>query len=211
MIRPKGIISQKFGENANDAYKKLGLKGHTGIDFVSKFKGLIYAVNDGLVYKVLNKKNPDLQKFRAVYTISNIKGIGLAEILYGHLWDIWVDEGEKVVSAQPIGTEGDTGEYVYHNGVLVSPEEKPEGLGHHLHLQVRPVERTNKIEQGEHYLRNKDGNPYFDGEKFYRVIHKNNGYNGCVDYIYDIHYPNIGEWLKLYTKTILNISKQVLK
>ena len=42
-------INQRFGENLNDFYKKIGLLGHNGIDFYALDGFPIYAAHDGTV------------------------------------------------------------------------------------------------------------------------------------------------------------------
>lgn len=46
--KPLGV-NQPFGTNFNDFYKKLGMKGHNGIDFLAPDSTIIRACHDGVV------------------------------------------------------------------------------------------------------------------------------------------------------------------
>ena len=62
-LRPRGYITSRYGDNS--AYRPFT---HTGIDIKSVFRGPIYAVRDGYIYKIKHGSS-DLQDYRIVYQI----------------------------------------------------------------------------------------------------------------------------------------------
>ena len=98
------FITQKFDENANSYYRESGIKGHGAWDLVGMGDKNIFCSHDGYVFSVLNKNNPDLMRYRAVYTLIEDNGI-FYELSYGHFDKIFVEEGE-IKKGQVLGTEG---------------------------------------------------------------------------------------------------------
>lgn len=213
-------ISQRFGENGNGSYATAGLKGHTGMDFVSKKflttrKGdCVVAPISGLVYKITNKGNPDLMAFRAVFILSEDRTV---ECCVGHLLDIYVSEGDQVEMGEPVGIEGNTGE-VYVGGVPPTPEQRTAGAGTHCHWQFRAVQRTfTPVYDGHNQfldLVSPTGNRqdiiYTDpGGAVYWVPAFYNGYNGCFSNEADILTPTPFQWLQIWDVVFTQILKVV--
>lgn len=174
------IITQGFGANANPSYAGDGLKGHTGIDFVSKYDAPIYAAIKAEVYSIINKDHPDPMKYRAVFQIYDDVDFSY-EISYGHCNCIICKEETTYDVGEQLATIGNTGT-CYSNGRLVTREEKLGGsqAGHHLHFQVRKLKRVSKRNSKNMYVRNSEGHLKRNGF-FYEVVDYNNGYNGCID------------------------------
>lgn len=193
-IRPLGIISSRFA--GNEPWREFS---HTGIDFRQGFKKPISAVADGVIYKVTGKGNPDLMVYRNVYQITETP-LGPMEIAYVHCWDILVSSGDVVFGGQPIATEGNTGTLVFSGGVKVTAEQKPSGKGSHLHLSVRPLQRT-KTSPAGHYINDASGKRFKDTNgNYYRIEHEDNGTKGWV---------NLEDWL--YTPTTEQLKSQYVK
>lgn len=179
---PLSTKTQNFGDNANGLYASQGLKGHTADDFAPAdcWDTPVKACVSGLVYSIINKDNPDLSKYRAVYQLVEDESGNWFEVSYGHLNQVLVTPGQTVVAGDILGTVGNTGP-VYHNGVEVPSSQKtlPNRPGAHLHgPQVRPVLRVAKLNGTSLY----DGyGVYRDSEGYYfQVKDPNNGYAGCI-------------------------------
>lgn len=181
--RPKGVMTQGFGENANDSYSADGLKGHTGQDYCYGYRKDIVAVCDGLIYSL--RLTGDVDKYQAVYQLVE-DGEFSYEISYGHINTPMVesitliDIGEFVKRGQKISTEGNYGT-CYRNGVLVTPEEKKTGAGSHLHFQIRKCIKVKNRNNKKVYLRNSNGDFKDKNGFYYEVLNCNNGFNGCID------------------------------
>lgn len=174
------IINQPFGANANTYYKEGGLKGHTGLDLHCSYGEEILSACDGYVYSVLNKDNPDLMRYRAVYVLVDL-GDEAYELSYGHAKDILVSKGQYVKTGDVLITGGNTGD-VASGGQKVTKEQKEAGstAGTHLHFQLRELVKTKDKNYSNAYL--------YDGEKqlekdgyYYFIKDIQNGYVGCID------------------------------
>lgn len=176
---PASQISQKFGLNANSFYSENGLKGHTSEDYDCTFNAPILACADGLVYSVMNRNNPDLDKYRAVFQLVE-HGDFVYEVSYGHLNNIDATVGRVYYAGEKLGTAGNTGP-VYAQGRRVTLAEKLGGstAGTHLHgPQVRKC-RFTPIPDGQMLF---DGNGLLMHKgKYVQVIDYANGFNGCVN------------------------------
>lgn len=190
LIRPRGYITS--GYKATEAVRAFA---HTGVDLVFQHKAPIFSATIGEVSWVCNKDNPDLQKFRGVYTISETD-IGTIETCYGHLWDVYVNEGDKIPANLAIGTQGNTGEMTFVNGHQVTSEEKLSGAGSHLHFSIRPVVLEDKKIIGEHYR------PYKFRDKYVRVAYKDNGAKGCIDPVPYFYTPTRQQLIVLISKVV---------
>lgn len=175
----KWFITQGFAQNANTYYKEGGLKGHTGMDIMAIGDTNMYAGYDGYCYSVVNKDNPDLMRYRAVYTLIEDTGV-FYELSYGHCNKIFVQVGD-VKRGDLIATEGNTGD-VASGGKKVTAEEKKDGSrkGAHLHFQLRLVIPVSKVTDGKKYLSDSKGKFKKNG-KFFEIVDYKNGYKGCVD------------------------------
>lgn len=205
------VIAQKFGANGNASYQRDGMLGHPANDLVSQVfiqtgKGAaVTASMSGPVYKITNKDNPDLTKFRGVFQLSDD---GTLEICYGHLSEIWVEEGEYLAQGQPIGREGNTGE-VYVNGLRVTDDQRKKGMGTHCHWQGRDVVKTqNPVFDGKNQfldcvapLGNRQEIIYQDHQgNYYFVPNYQNGFHGCRDLLPDLYKPTPFQWVDIWTK-----------
>lgn len=176
--------AQPFGGNANTYYKTNKLMGHPGDDLVSTYKDSIMSTSSlgERVYKILNRNNPDIGKFRAVCTLVE-DGDKVYELQYGHVIDIFVKEGDWLRAGAVIATEGNTGE-VWSNGIPVTVEERKNGskAGTHLHFQVRECTKVTTTYTDKQYLIDANGALYKDAQGFYYLIPNfDNGFNGCID------------------------------
>lgn len=173
-------FTQRFGENANSYYAEGGLMGHPGDDMVSFYDDLISFATKGDVYKIINKDDKDLNKFRAVFQLVD-DGNKHYELCYGHCNLIHAIEG-IVDAGDDVGTEGNTGD-VASNGKKITSAQKANGsrAGTHLHFQVREVEKVKEIKKGKIYLTKGSGKYKDKNGNYYLVPNHNNGYNGCVN------------------------------
>jgi murein DD-endopeptidase MepM/ murein hydrolase activator NlpD len=174
--RPEGTLTQGFAENANPYYKGVGLKGHTGHDFVIGYNKPIKASVSGEVYSLLKARNKD--GYQAIYQIVD-DGDFSYEVSYGHLNDFNVKAGLYVNAGDIIGFEGNYGE-CYSGGVRVPLSEKDSGKGSHLHFQFRKCIRVKKTSQGKKYILTSRGKLKREGF-YYEIVDYDNGYNGCID------------------------------
>jgi murein DD-endopeptidase MepM/ murein hydrolase activator NlpD len=129
-------INQKFGENANDFYAQLGLKGHNGIDFGTK-------VTEELRYDV------DQEGVVIGLSLSPTAGFGITidtdgyRHIYWHLKSMSVKVGDVVKLGNVLGWTDNTGLYT---------------TGPHLH---RAIYQTVKDVNGKASVINKDNG--YDG------------------------------------------------
>lgn len=179
---PLDTISQGFGLNATPAYKTQGLMGHTGIDFVppQPFGRAINASADSYCYSVLNKDEPDLSRYRAVYTIVDDHDFSY-EISYGHCDEIVAKPKKNYKEKETLATVGNTGS-VYVGGMAVTNRAAPGHPGAHLHYQVRLLKKIPKNTVGTKTFLIRDANGILERDGcYYQVVDYNNGYNGCID------------------------------
>lgn len=178
----KWFITQKFYENANTYYAEAGHKGHGAWDIVAMGDKTVYASCDGLIYSHINKDNPDLMRYRAVYQLIEDNGV-YYELSYGHADKILVEPNTHVKRGDPIMTEGNTGN-VATGGVKVTLEMKKKALpnmpGAHLHWQLRLVLPVEETVSGKKYLTTAKGKLKLDG-KYFEVQNYDNGFAGCID------------------------------
>ncbi len=176
----KGWVSQPFGLN-KEIYAPIGYPGgHPGIDTVNGWGKPVIADNPGLIYKIRQDEKTNASDVFHLVPVSDTTAI---EIAYSHLSRILVKEGQTVVEGTRIGDEGNNG-FVFGGGMRITPEMQDKGdrRGTHLHTQFRPVEKVKLTRAGQHVLNNRDGTRYRDKEGYYyRIIHRDNGFKGCVD------------------------------
>lgn len=182
--KEKGFTwNQPFSKNYNAYYKEGGLLGHTGIDMARGYGSNTYCAIDSLCTGVGNKDNPDLMKYRAVYTlVDDIEGGVAYEVSYGHLGEIFVEAGQELKAGDNLGTESNTGD-VASGGVKITQEMKDSGskAGSHLHFQVRLLKKVQKKEKGKQYLKNTKGKSVMKDDCYFEIPYYNNGFNGCID------------------------------
>ncbi len=168
------IVDQKFGGNTVPAYALEGLKGHPGVDFHIEWGKPIYSASKGLgtVYRQYNKDNPDLSKYRGILEYIELEDC-FVELTYGHCDQITCNFG-KVISREPLGTVGNTGE-VYYGTELITETEKEKGShrGAHLHFQMRIMQKVYRTTASDIAIQSLDEGGY--------LVAKQNGYNGCID------------------------------
>lgn len=195
-LKNKGTIGQRFGGNPT-MYAGRSI-GHSGIDSIKGWGATIYADNAGYVYKTINS-NQSKENWQGVYMLVPIFDDFYMEICQGHFSEILVKAGEPVLEGQPIGLEGNKG-YVFFNTKQITPEMQRAGdrRGAHTHTSFRPVERVKDIKKGEYYLQTVTGEKFKDKEgAYYRILHKDNGYNGNIDPMQYAYTPNVEKQKKL--------------
>lgn len=179
-------MTQGFSQNLNTYYKEDGLGGHTGWDLVAMPIGSTYdetmycAIDDSYVFSIINKDNPDLMRYRAVYTLAEIDGQWF-EISYGHCDQIFAEEGQTLMRGERIAKQGNTGD-VATGGKKVTREMKANGsqLGEHLHWQFKLVMPTIEKKKTGTYLKNSNGYVKYKG-LYWEVVEPKNGFKGCVN------------------------------
>lgn len=110
-------VTQLFGLNYLDFYKKLGMVGHNGIDFRAKIGASLYACHSGIVVVA----GIDGGGGKCVEIITDKEGDGYKTIYY-HLSKIIIKVGDEVKAGRRIGHTGNTGKYT---------------TGPHLHLGLK--------------------------------------------------------------------------
>lgn len=201
------VVTQGFSKNANTSYSRDGLLGHPAIDFGTNFDDPIYSVTrgDGYIYKIFNRDNPDLNRYRAVCELLHLKDYTI-EFTYGHCNCIYCQTGQTLLQ-EKLASSGNTGE-VYSGGRLVTSDEKLLGskAGTHLHFQMRKCRRvTDPVWNGKNYfLLDDNGLVYF--EDGYCFEYDKDGYNGCIDPMPYFKQPDIIE----QQKTIIKLANIVI-
>lgn len=177
---PGVLIAQGFGENANPLYSGQGLKGHTGIDFAYNYGDPLPSFINAYCYSTLNKDNPNLMAFRAVFTLVE-DGAFVYEISYGHCNQMFATPKTNVKEGEIIATCGNTGD-VFSYGKEITLLEKQMGshAGAHLHFQVRKTKKVPITVAGKHYIFDGNGLLNYNGT-ILEIVDYDNGYNGCVD------------------------------
>ena len=197
------LITQKYEQNANSYYKEAGMVGHGALDVYCEYNETIYCAVAGEVFAVRNKDNPDLMRYRAVYTLIEAQG-RYYEVSYGHANLIFVKEGDIVEVGTPLMTGGNTGN-VSTGGRKITKEDKLAGskAGTHLHFQVREVIPTDTRNRNKQYLENSKG-VYKRNGQYFEILDYNNGYLGCIDpmpffnesYANDVQKPKVEHSVK---------------
>lgn len=169
--------TQGFYENAANAYPKIGMKGHGGIDVNCGYGTEVQFPLDGLVSGVFNNVFKASDGYWGVYALCEYKG-QLGELCVGHLSRIDVKIGDKIRKGQVVGLEGNHG-YVFDNGVQITLAQQAAGdqRGHHRHWQWRPVVKTKSL-SNKQFITNYTG-IYKDSEGYYyQVLDYDNGFHG---------------------------------
>ncbi len=183
LVKPFPIIGQGFGGNVVSLYSSQGLKGHTGIDFGADWGAPIKCATDAYCYSVMNRDNPNLMAYRAVYTLVD-DGDVTYEVSYGHCSTIFAKPNTFVKRGDILANIGNTGD-VFSGGYAVTVEEKNAGShsGQHLHFQVRKMRKVaidDATDPTAHYAMDGSGILSLNGF-YYQVPNYDDGYNGCVD------------------------------
>lgn len=114
------VITQWFGARP-EFYKKFGLPGHEGIDFVAPLGSKIFAVAPGTVKRV--QETDDGNAYGIHVRIQHVDGY---ETIYGHFKSAIVKTGDAVNAGQQIGIADSTGN----------------SFGSHLHLTLKHAGET---------------------------------------------------------------------
>jgi murein DD-endopeptidase MepM/ murein hydrolase activator NlpD len=103
-----GKINQLFGQNLNNFYAQLGLKGHNGIDYrADTGENVYFNYSKGSVCSTC--KSPT--QGNGVTVLINDGAGNYYKILYWHLLDFMVKEGDTVTLGQLLGRADNTGMY----------------------------------------------------------------------------------------------------
>jgi len=114
--------TQGFGENPA-TYAQFGMKGHNGDDFACARGTGIYAVDEGFIGAVAS--DPKGYGNCVVQVVSRDTANAYWYIIYGHMLQYLVKEGDKVTKGQLLGLVDSTGF----------------STGDHLHFGLRPLEK----------------------------------------------------------------------
>ena len=146
-------ISQKFGENKNLLYKKLGMLGHGAIDYAVPNNTPVYAMHDGeVIYAGVGNFEGYGVVIRTLETFAYKNKSVYFKSIYWHLEkDIPIRVGQKVSTGDLIGYSNNTGR----------------STGPHLHSGLKPtmVNEYNmwyNVEQNNGYKGGIDSQPFFD-------------------------------------------------
>jgi len=148
-------VTQLFGMNWVDFYQKMGLKGHTGIDFRTKRKCPVYASHDGKI----TWAGKDGTGGVSVQILTTNKGEGYYTVYY-HLYDVNVKAGQKVKTGDLIGRADNTGKYT---------------TGDHLHFGLKRTLNGATINKDNGYRGAIDPAPFFTEGKHWnksRTYHR---------------------------------------
>lgn len=195
-LKNKGTIGQLFGGNA--ALYAGRSNGHSGIDSIKGWNETIYADNDCYVYKTITSDQSS-ENWQGVYMLVGMFDDFYMEICQGHFNELLVSKGQHIKEGTPIGKEGNKG-FVFYNTKQITPEMQRAGdkRGAHTHTSFRPVERVLKTEKGQYYLMTVTGEKFKDSEgAYYKILHRDNGYNGNVDPMSYAYTPSIETQKKL--------------
>jgi murein DD-endopeptidase MepM/ murein hydrolase activator NlpD len=151
----KVIITQRFGENQVDFYKKMGLLGHNGIDFHAIDGTPVYATHDGEITFAGEDGSAGLGvviRTNTKYEYNN--EAVFFKTIYWHLktGSIVVKVNQQVKAGDLIGLADNTGM----------------STGSHLHFGLKPVKQGEQawswfnLEQNNGYGGAIDPLPYFD-------------------------------------------------
>jgi len=114
-------LTQRFGQNLVKFYKELGWDGHNGIDFIALRGSNLYSICGGRVTGYSDSWGAliiETDEFM-------VKGEKVKlQIVYGHLLDVRLKIGDKVVEGELLGHTNNKGKYT---------------TGDHLHISVNPM------------------------------------------------------------------------
>ena len=175
-------VTQSFAQNANDLYKKNGLKGHNAIDSSCGYGSNITSKVSGKVVGLWTPQNPaPSDGYTAIYILCTTK-LETFEWCTGHPSEILIDKGARVEKGQLIGKEGNKGS-VYYGGIKITLKMQKAGdrRGSHRHDQKRPVRLVAKRRNGFKYLQYGDGYLRSPSGMYYEYA-IDNDFAGCVDW-----------------------------
>lgn len=150
--KPFGL-NQGFGQNANNFYKELGLKGHNGLDLLAPDGTLVRATHDGVVIASGYDGSGGLSvELRTLKTYDYNGSPTYFRTIYYHL-----KAGSVVVKPDQIVRAGDLLALADNTGKYTT--------GSHLHFGLKPQRRLNQ-----------DQDPWY-----FVNIESDNGYGGAID------------------------------
>lgn len=135
-------VTQGWGFNYVDFYKKLGMLGHNGIDFRAKTGMMVYAAHNGVVQGAGTFSDGGI----GVVILSQTVGTGIKTIYY-HLQKTNVIQGQKVKAGDLIGFADNTGKYT---------------TGSHLHFGLKETYNGKTINTDNGYRGAIDPAQYFE-------------------------------------------------
>lgn len=148
------VVTQKFGENFADFYKKLGLAGHNGIDLRTKRRGPgddygdeIFAMHDGVV-----KFAGEYEGYGINVLLETVKDFGgiKYQTIYAHLQATSgnIAIGKTVQGGELLGYADNTGKFT---------------TGEHLHIGLYSVDLRNVRQYyNNNYFGALDPAPFFE-------------------------------------------------
>lgn len=174
-------VSQGFGGNANEAYKKGGLSGHPGVDSSCGYGTPVYSRVSGLVVGTYTPDKPALDGYTGVYILCKTR-LETFEWCTGHLSRVDVKVGDFVKKGQQLGLEGNKG-LVYYGGIKITLAMQKAGdkRGSHRHEQKRPVRIVKKRSNSKRYLMYQGSYLRSPDGGYYEYAIDNN-FAGCVNF-----------------------------
>ena len=136
------LITQPWGVNYLDFYKKMGMLGHNGIDFSANENTFVSATHDGKI----TWAGKDGDGGISVQILSTNIGEGFYTLYY-HLKEVKVDVGDEVKAGDIIGIPNNTGKYT---------------TGNHLHFGLKKTFNGATVNKDNGYGGAIDPTPYFE-------------------------------------------------
>lgn len=132
-------ITQPFGVNYVDFYKKLGMNGHNALDVKALTGTTLFSCLNGEVAWADDSDPAGYGIYIFLRTKPKQVGNTLVtiEVIYAHLQKLLVKTGQEVTEGQKIALSDNTGKYT---------------TGAHLHFGVRPLYGPNLIRKENGYL-----------------------------------------------------------
>ncbi len=163
---PKGDMTQPFGTNPA-LYKRFGLNGHNGHDYVRPHGTPMYAIEDGICINVADEKDGFGKVVRIMSIAKDKRGVH-REWTYAHSSKHYVTVDQKVKAGQHIADMGNTG-FVVSNSTGNGFWNVNPYAGTHLHLGLRYLTKDTK------------GWSYPGSKYKINIVNYQNGYKGAVD------------------------------
>jgi len=112
------LVTQSFGRNFLDFYRKLGMIAHNGIDFMAKRGCIIRSAHDGLVTFAGTDGDGGIS-----VTVYNGTAKDGYKTIYYHLLDTKVKQGDKI-KVKLIGIDSRSGKLKLSRKVLIDRPNK---------------------------------------------------------------------------------------
>lgn len=176
-------FEQGFGGELANAYRKLGLLGHPGIDTACGYGTPIHSPVTGIVTSTYTPEHPASDGYVGVYILVET-ALEIFEYCIGHMSEVDVKPGDQVKVGDLLGREGNSG-YVFagNEQITVAMQKAGDRRGSHRHNQKRIVYLSEFTDGTQHFLEGANGRLTTPDKKyFYRWVLPANGYNSCVDF-----------------------------